>query len=690
MAAKTRVLVTGARGMLGRDVVDVFRSYRHEVVDLGRQNLDVTDLEGVMRALQVERPNVVVNCAAYTDVDRAESEPHIAYLVNALGARHLALASRAIGADLVQISTDYVFDGRKQSPYYIWDATAPLNVYGKSKALGEEYVRSLNSRHYIVRTSWLFGRRGPNFVDAILALSMKQSVLRVVTDQRGCPTFTRDLARALIRLIQTGAYGTYHITNQGGVTRYEFARGVLHLASQRCSLEPISTDDLPRPARRPVNSELAPFPLRETIGGLHLGRGAPAWLKDWAVSVQLKPEGAWHDSRGAWVPRTVEPVLGEGAREAALTAARLRAAGAARTLEDARAGVERAAAMHENASRELNEERRRREIAERVARLPHLRAAQQEAARRLGAARTVNEEKAAAAVAASLAFQKARGDVEDIERSLGDLAKRMEGEQAALLEAEQETQRCDEAIRGLSAGVTPELRARAERMELDSAETVEGDLRRARRALEDLGDRPDETIREEERHLTANVEEAELHVSARAREAAAAREELSACRQRYLEVVSGALHDYRRRAVEIARAAQVAVEMELPELRDDDRALDEAQLFVRFGFDSKEPLPLGDSSFSGGQQVVAGLVLLMAMVEGGGRGFFMLDEPFAHLSIDRIDDVGRFLRASGAQFIITAPTTLDRAQLDPASLVVMLRKKRADQPHAPVPVIAEA
>jgi ATPase subunit of ABC transporter with duplicated ATPase domains len=155
-------------------------------------------------------------------------------------------------------------------------------------------------------------------------------------------------------------------------------------------------------------------------------------------------------------------------------------------------------------------------------------------------------------------------------------------------------------------------------------------------------------------------------------------------------VVSGALQDYRRRATEIARSADVTVEMDLPHLSEDDRALDDAALGVRFGFDGKEPLPLGDSSFSGGQQVIGGLILLMAMVEEGGRGFFMLDEPFAHLSIDRIDDVGRFLRASGAQFVITAPTTLDRAQLDPASLVIALRKKRPADAHAPVPMVAEA
>jgi DNA repair exonuclease SbcCD ATPase subunit len=428
----------------------------------------------------------------------------------------------------------------------------------------------------------------------------------------------------------------------------------------------------------------------EVAAGLHLGAGAPAWLKDWAVAVRLEPGGTWHDGRGTWVPRAVEPVLGESAREVALATARLRTDRAAREVEEGRASVHHAVGLHEHAVKALDEERRRRDILGRVARLPQLRTMQQEAAERLRVARAAQEETTELAVTASLRLEKERAEAEGIERSLADLTKRMEGEQAALLEAEQETVRCDEEIRALSVRITPDLRERAERMELDSPETVEGDLRRARRALEDLGDKPDATIREEERHLTANVEEAERHVTARGREASAARDELSACRQRYLEVVSGALQDYRRRAVEIARAAQVAVEMDLPPLSDDDRVLDEAQLLVRFGFDSKEPLPLGDSSFSGGQQVIAGLVLLMAMVEGGGRGFFMLDEPFAHLSIDRIDDVGRFLRASGAQFIITAPTTLDRAQLDPASLVVMLRKKRAPEPHAPLPVVAEA
>jgi chromosome segregation ATPase len=244
--------------------------------------------------------------------------------------------------------------------------------------------------------------------------------------------------------------------------------------------------------------------------------------------------------------------------------------------------------------------------------------------------------------------------------------------------------------RELETQVDAPLRGLAERGELDGPDTVRADLERARRQWTALGEPPPPEVREEALHLRANIEEAERHLGARRREAAEAQEELAECRRRYLEVVSGSLHDYRRRAAELASGAEVAVEMELPRLADDDRVLDEAAIDVRFGFDGKEPLPLGDPSFSGGQQVIAGLILLMAMAETDGRGFFLLDEPFAHLSLDRVDQVGRFLRASRSQFLLTAPTTLDRAQLDPAAMVIVLQKKRPGEPHAPVPIVAEA
>lgn len=428
----------------------------------------------------------------------------------------------------------------------------------------------------------------------------------------------------------------------------------------------------------------------EDAGPLRLEPGAPAWLRTWSAVARPGRDGAWADERGTWVARTLEPALGEHARAAAIAAARERLAEASGALEPARRALDEATVVSGRIAAALAEERRRVELAPRVETLAARRAALEEAERDRALARALQEEKAAGVVAASGALQRARADAERSERELADLARRIEGETKALRDLEAETLAAEAEMRGLAGAVSPELRARAERMELDTVETIEGDLGRAREALTAFGDRPDPSVREEARHLKANVEEAERHVAARTREAAAARTELSECRTRYLEVVHGSLQDYRRRAVEIARGANVTVEMDLPRLTDDDRALDEAELSVRFGFDGKEPLPLGDSSFSGGQQVIGGLVLLMAMVEGGGRGFFMLDEPFAHLSIDRIDDVGRFLRSSGAQFLITAPTTLDRAQLDPASLVITVRKKRAADAHAPVPLVAEA
>jgi hypothetical protein len=428
----------------------------------------------------------------------------------------------------------------------------------------------------------------------------------------------------------------------------------------------------------------------ENAGPLRLEAGAPTWLRQWARTVDLAPDGSWGDARGRWAARDVEPALGRRGREAALATARERAREAADGTVAARTRAEDAGRAHAEVSRVLSEERRRRELAGRVACLPERRDALADAAQRRAHARAVHDEKKRDVVGASTSLQRARAAAETAEQGLDELARRIEGERKALREAEEEALRASDEISTIAKDVAPELRARAEAMALDSVETTEGDLRRAGEALAAHGERPDPTIREEERHLTANVEEAERHVAARREEAGAARAELSACRTRYLEVVSGALQDYRRRATEIARSADVIVEMDLPRLSDDDRALDDAALAVRFGFDGKEPLPLGDSSFSGGQQVIGGLILLMAMVEEGGRGFFMLDEPFAHLSIDRIDDVGRFLRASGAQFVITAPTTLDRAQLDPASLVIALRKKRPAEVHAPVPMVAEA
>jgi hypothetical protein len=199
---------------------------------------------------------------------------------------------------------------------------------------------------------------------------------------------------------------------------------------------------------------------------------------------------------------------------------------------------------------------------------------------------------------------------------------------------------------------------------------------------------PEPTVRDEHKLTLRNIGELEQHVAARRREADGARFELDLCRGEYLEVIASVLHDYRRRAAALAEIARAKLQIELPALQNTDQSIDEAGIVVRIGFDGKTPTEIGDMAHSGGQQVIAGLVLLMAMAETEGDSFFIIDEPFAHLSLDRIDEVGKFLRGAGSQFLITVPTTLDRGQLDPASLLVVLSKKDAGETFAPRPIIA--
>ena len=363
-------------------------------------------------------------------------------------------------------------------------------------------------------------------------------------------------------------------------------------------------------------------------------------------------------------------------------------------LRAAEAALEPARRRRVDAESALATERRRRDLLARAEALPAAQAEAAAADEALARAAAERDQAAEARESAHRDREAALAERTRAETQVQQLAARLRGEREALERTEAELAAAEPRRRELADRVPPELRARAERGELDGPDTVNQDLQRASRSLADLvtrwGEPPPPQVREEAVHLRSNVEEAERHLSARRREAEEAQTELAECRRRYLDIIGGTLQDYRRRAAELAAGAEVEVEMDLPRLIDDDRALDEAALQVRFGFDGKDPLPLGDPSFSGGQQVIAGLVLLMAMAETDGRGFFLLDEPFAHLSLDRVDQVGRFLRAARAQFLLTAPTTLDRAQLDPASLVIVLQKKRAGEPHAPVPIVAEA
>ena len=197
---------------------------------------------------------------------QAEIEEGLATMINGLGVQNLCLVCQERNLPLVHFSTDYVFDGSKEGAYTIYDQPNPINAYGRSKLLGEKYVLWLLSRFYLLRTSWLFGLHGPNFIETMLALAGKQKQVSVVSDQQGCPTWTQHLAEAVVQLIESGRYGIYHTTNSGPTTWFEYAKEIFRLSDTEMQVLPITTDRYPRPATRPPNSVLDPFPLQEVIG----------------------------------------------------------------------------------------------------------------------------------------------------------------------------------------------------------------------------------------------------------------------------------------------------------------------------------------------------------------------------------------------------------------------------------------
>ncbi|SEP03240.1 dTDP-4-dehydrorhamnose reductase [Paenibacillus sp. OV219] len=253
-----KLFVTGAGGQLGMELIRLELPPHIQIFGAGRDQLDITNAEQCRQVLAAYAPDAVIHCAAYTAVDKAESESDAAFLVNQEGTRNIALAAVACGAKLCYISTDYVFDGKASEPYEEHDPVHPQTVYGKSKLAGEQAVQEILDRFFIVRTSWVFGRYGNNFVRTIVKLAGERSELQVVSDQIGSPTYTLDLARFLVELVQSEHYGIYHASNQGICSWYDFAQEILNESGMHAvKLVPCATSAFPRPAARPAYSVMS-------------------------------------------------------------------------------------------------------------------------------------------------------------------------------------------------------------------------------------------------------------------------------------------------------------------------------------------------------------------------------------------------------------------------------------------------
>ncbi len=254
-----KIALTGSDGMLGCDISSVFSDVQLTAFTLS--DFDITDLDKSISVIKKINPDYLIHTAAYTDVDGSELDPEKAYLINGIGTRNVAIACEEIKCPIIYISTDYVFDGTKKEPYDEWDMPNPVNQYGLSKLLGEKFISSLTNRFYIVRTSWLYGKNGKNFVDTITRLLSEKKEIEVVDDQVGSPTYTYDLAEKLKEIIGRG-YGIYHITNSSSCSWYEFASEIARLKSGKTKIKPTTTEKFNLPAGRPSYSVLDNSMLR--------------------------------------------------------------------------------------------------------------------------------------------------------------------------------------------------------------------------------------------------------------------------------------------------------------------------------------------------------------------------------------------------------------------------------------------
>jgi dTDP-4-dehydrorhamnose reductase len=286
------IVVTGANGQLGQELQRLAKSFpAYSFHFFSRTELNIADAAGVQRVFWDLKPAYCINCAAYTAVDKAESEQEAAYSINAEGTKNLAVAANENSAGFIHISTDYVFNGRGEHPYQEDEPTDPVNLYGASKLKGEEAALAANPESIVIRTSWVYSSFGNNFVKTMLRLMQSRTEISVVADQTGSPTYAADLAEAILNIIAGDKWkgGIYHYSNEGVITWYEFAAAIQQYTHLNCTVHPIATEQYPTPARRPKYSVLNKEKIQQTFG---LG------LQPWKSSLYrcldlLKEEGAW-------------------------------------------------------------------------------------------------------------------------------------------------------------------------------------------------------------------------------------------------------------------------------------------------------------------------------------------------------------------------------------------------------------
>lgn len=272
------ILITGGKGQLGTEILKCFENKKTElgvpeilkqenkVTSIDVDSLDITDLSAVTKLFEENKYDCIINCAAFTNVNACETEVEAAFKVNAIGPRNLAIAAEKINAKLIHVSTDYVFSGVGTTPFVEWDNCDPQSTYGKTKYLGEQYVREFCSRYFIVRTSWLYGYYGNNFVKTIMKIAKERGECKVVNDQRGNPTNAADLAHHILKLVPTEEYGIYHGTGNGECSWYDFATKIVEFAGINAKVNPCTTEEFPTPAKRPAYSSLENLMFKATVG----------------------------------------------------------------------------------------------------------------------------------------------------------------------------------------------------------------------------------------------------------------------------------------------------------------------------------------------------------------------------------------------------------------------------------------